>query len=604
MKPIRSRADKDAVRQHAHAGRLDQAVPLLHTILAEDPEDAEAHFLLGTALAKAGRLEDSLEAFRRAVALAPENVVAWRNLGISLSRLGRHEEAVDCLQRARRIEPDNPDRYFDIAVAQLEQQALGEAEANLGEALRQNPDHAQAHIAMGRLLLRQGRYRDARAHLEQALGQQSNDMRLLLETARAQRETGGLAEAAVNYGRVLETDSESVAARVGLAITRTAQGRVDEAARLYEEALDRDPENPAALGNYARIHRYVPDDPLILRMVKVAGKDGLSDEHKIQIEFSIGKAFDDVGDYDSAFTHYRSANQLASQPLSFDPDAFRSFVDRTVEVFDEAFFAERRDWGERSDMPVFIVGMGRSGTSLTEQILASHPAAFGAGELSDIENIAASIVLETGAQPGGLSAEALPDAIPALGAVEARRFGQAYLHRLCAGAEKAERLSDKMPLNFQFLGLIAAILPGARIVHCRRDPLDTCISLYFQHFADSQPYAYDLTHLGLYYREYDRLMRHWQRVLPLPMMEIGYEALVHDQEREIHRLVEFCGLPWDKQCLAFHETERPVGTASVWQVRQPIYKSSVGRWRNYAAHLKPLMGALGALSEGSTQDAL
>lgn len=584
---------KDVAVAHLRAGRLDDAEAALRSVLAEAPEHAEAHFHLATVLARSERLEDSLTHLREAARLAPDNAAVWRNLGVCLAQLERYDESLVVLERVLELDPSDPARRFDIAAVHFERGDPDAAEPWLRQVLQAAPAHPGATIALARVLIGQERFRDALPHLLEALEREPDNLALLLDLGRAHRGCGELEAAATAYERALGIDCESVGALTGLALTRTAQGRLDDARKCYHDALALNPDDGAVLGNLAQIRRFAPEDrALIERMIRVAGRTNLEAGTRVQLEFSIGKALDDIEDYDAAFEHFLGANRLAAQSAAFDAEGFGALIDRIIETFDAAYFRERSDSGVESDLPVFVVGMGRSGTSLVEQILASHGQVHGAGEVNYVEGLSLSLAAQ--AAPGADAGRPVfPEAVCLLGREDAPGFGRAYLDRLRAHGPEATRIVDKMPLNFQYLGFIATILTGARVVHCRRHPLDTCLSLFFHHFSDPQPYAYDLECVGRYYRGYERLMAHWRTVLPMAMLELDYEALVENQERESRRLVEFCGLPWDARCLAFHESDRAVQTASRWQVRQPIYRRSVGRWRHYEAHLAPLERALG-----------
>jgi tetratricopeptide (TPR) repeat protein len=567
-------------------GRLEDALEGFRRAIELEPDWAEGRFLLGTALGHLGRLEDALGAFGKAAELAPGNAAVWTNLGVSFTRLGRHEDAIKSLRRALALDPRNPECHHNIAVALMSQQRFTEAERHLGNALSLAPGHRGTGRALGEVLFNQKKYGPALPYLDAALEDEPDNHDLLLAAARCREAAGQPERAAEAYARALRLRPGSIGAMTGLAIVETNRGRLDKAVELYEAALDLEPDNPRILGNLARIRRFAPEDPLIAAMTRLAASGGIAFADRVQLEFALDKAFDDTGNYDEAFRHYETANRLHASAKPFDVGAFQDFIERTTDVFDAAYFAERDSWGAADQTPVFIVGMGRSGTSLVEQILASHADGYGAGELEEIERLALDL-----ARPG--SAETYPEAARTLGRQDAKRLGDSYVAELRALAPDALRISDKMPLNFQYLGFIATILPASRIIHCRRDPLDTCLSLYFQHFADDQPYAYNLEHLGLYYRAYERLMDHWRKTLPLRVHDIVYEDLIARPEEEIRKLIAFCGLPWDERCLAFHETDRAVRTASLWQVRQPIHTKSVGRGRHYEAHLAPLKKALG-----------
>ena len=265
-------------------------------------------------------------------------------------------------------------------------------------------------------------------------------------------------------------------------------------------------------------------------------------------------------------------------------------VDALISSFDRALFLSRSTLGAASELPVFVLGMPRSGTTLVEQILASHPMVHASGELLASGLMIDGIASLPAARQAG---KGYPEAVRLVDRAAAEALAGRYLEAIGRDAGEAARVTDKLPFNFLRIGLIALLLPRARIIHCQRDPYDTCLSCYFQDFQDAQPFVYELERLGKYYREYERLMAHWRSVLPSPMLEVPYEALVNDPEPWCRRILEHCALPWDERVLRFFATERSVQTASFWQVRQPIYLSSVGRWRHYRKHLGPLFEALG-----------
>jgi hypothetical protein len=303
------------------------------------------------------------------------------------------------------------------------------------------------------------------------------------------------------------------------------------------------------------------------------------------LHFHLGHLYDRTGEYDRAFSHFRQGNNLVQSP--YDSDEHHRLVSSLIRAYDPASLATHPRATLPTEQPIFIVGMPRSGTTLVEQILTSHPRVYGAGELDDLSQIAAALPRTLG------SAEPYPRCLDTLTQAQVDALAQQHLAKLAALSGNAPRVTDKMPLNFLNLGLIALLFPHARVIHCTRDPLDTCLSCYFCNFAGNLPYTYDLAHLGQFYKEYTRLMRHWKKVLPVRMREVSYEQLVADPEAQMRALVAFCGLDWDGNCLEFHNTERAVMTASDVQVRRPIYNSSVGLWRRYEKHLAPLLEALG-----------
>ncbi len=314
---------------------------------------------------------------------------------------------------------------------------------------------------------------------------------------------------------------------------------------------------------------------------------GLSAEERIGVGFAFGKVLDDLDRYDEAFPRYAEANALMKQLRAlvgdqYDLAAMRRQIDEMIETYTPSFFQERRDWGDPSEIPVFVVGMPRSGTTLVQQIAASHPQVHGAGELTDISTIAQSMG-ETDLKSTALGWER--QAI--------KKTAEQHVRRLREMNATASRIVDKTPGNILQLGLIAVMFPRARVVLCRRDARDNCLSCFFQSFTSGNAFSFDLADCGHRYMEIDRLAAHWRRVLPLKMMEIQYEKMVVDLEGQSRRLIEFLGLPWDPACLEFYRAKNAVLTASVWQVRQPIYTRSVGRWWHYEKHLGPLLDVLG-----------
>ncbi len=303
-----------------------------------------------------------------------------------------------------------------------------------------------------------------------------------------------------------------------------------------------------------------------------------------QLYFCLGKAYESLADYDRSFEHYYRANEIIS--FDYRPEEFTRKIDNIISAYSARFMASAPRARVCSDRPVFVVGMPRSGTSLVEQILASHPQVYGAGELLDIQNIVDDLPLRIGADPSGA------DWVNLLNSEILDSCAQRYLDRLAGFSKDARRVTDKLPHNFMHLGPIELIFPTARIIHCDRDPLDTCLSCYFQEFGGKHTYTTKLPWLGHHYREYTRLMAHWRSLVTLPMLEVQYEDLIAEPDHWIRKIVEFCGLEWDDRCLRFYELERPVRTLSYDQVRRPMYKTSAGRWSRYEKHLGPLLKAL------------
>jgi hypothetical protein len=396
---------------------------------------------------------------------------------------------------------------------------------------------------------------------------------------------GEYATALELYDKVLDIDSNYEAAVAGKASVLERTGDTEAAFGLVQPLIERGTENIHTLFAYAQSCSVAGKESTAASLLEhaLAGPGLLPDDRKHAC-FMLGKLFDRLGRYDEAFLSYRRGNALNRFP--FDRDAHLRFVDSVLAVFS----AENMDVLPRSTnqsgKPVFIVGMPRSGTSLTEQILASHPEVFGAGELSHVRNIATGIAEASGCQ------QPFPLGIPSIGRELLDRLSVQHLHALETLADDQQVIIDKMPSNFMFLGLIELLFPNARILHCVRDPLDTCLSCYFQNFSSGQFFSYNQSDLAFYYNQYRRLMTHWKSTLRIPTMDIHYEQLVEDPEGTSKRMVEFIGLQWHAGCLDFHKAERNIRTASYDQVRKPVYGSSVRRWKRYEGHLAELRSAL------------
>ena len=324
-------------------------------------------------------------------------------------------------------------------------------------------------------------------------------------------------------------------------------------------------------------------------MEELAAKtDGLSKTDRLQLDFALGKAYADLKDHARSFARLRSGNAAKRATVSYDESAALAFFDRIKAVFTPALIRAQSGGGDPSAMSIFVIGMPRSGTTLVEQILASHPTVHGAGELKTLNDIVHNVH-----DPAGNPAP-FPEFVPALDGDSLRQIGLHYIATVRQLSHHGERITDKMPSNYYFAGLIHLALPNAKIVHCVRDPVDTCVSCFSKLFSGEQVHTYDLGELGRYYRRYERLMAHWRRVLPAGrLLDVRYEDVVADLEGQARRLLAHCGLEWDDRCLSFHQTDRPVRTASATQVRRPIYNSAVGRWRVYEKELGPLLKALG-----------
>ncbi len=541
-----------ALSKH-QAGDLVAAEQGYQRLLEVDRQHADALHHLGLLLKDRGDLEEAISLLTRAVASRPNDAVCHNNLANMLKEQGRATEAIVAYRAAVRCNPDYANAYFNLAGLLLDQAELQAAIECYRQVLRLSPEDAETWNGLGAALRRRQR----------------------------------LTEAMEAFHTALRINPDSLDAHNNLGLVLTQLGDLEAAAACYRKAIELDADYAPVYENLAKSRRFgAGDRDEIRRLQALAESSKLSESGRISLHFALGKMLDDCGMFEQAFGHYRTANVLRRKTKDFHREQCVTDVSHTIETFSGDFFKQRQGSGHPSELPVFIVGMPRSGTTLVEQIIASHPQVFGADELMHIGDIATAL-------PGRLQTEmAYPGCVPMIDATLVRSLAEDYLGKLRALGGDALRVSDKMPSNLFLLGLIALMFSRARIIHCRRDPLGVCLSIYFHHFVYGYDYAYDLTDIGVYYRQYRRLMRHWHRVLPIEICDVQYEELVANQESESRRLIDYCGLPWDDRCLAYHKNDRAVQSMSNWQVRQPIYTDSIRRWKHYEKHLDELKQAL------------
>ncbi|HKJ22507.1 MAG TPA: sulfotransferase, partial [Gammaproteobacteria bacterium] len=553
-----------------------------------DPDDAEAHYNLGTVAKELGHYEQAQAAYREALRLRPNAVAALHNMGTVLAELDRLDEAAHYFEAAIAQTP-NAMSHSNLGNVYTRQQRLNEAISHYRQALALEPDRPEIYNNLGTAQRHLGYYQEALAAYEQAVQLRPDYGEAYINLGAVLLHQRRLDESREAYRRALELDPESRKAVAGEASVLEKQGEFEqsyERLRPFLEAGEVEANMALVLAALCRpLKRCEEAVNLLERVLAGEGTTALSVYDRILVHFALGRLLDAAGEYDRAFAHYHQGNRLANQ--RFDPQAHARYIDTLISTYTPDFMARAPRSVRSEERPVFIIGMPRSGTSLVEQILDSHPRVFGAGELEEISSIVTGLYAALGATVP------YPQCLSSLTDAHCDRLADRYLDYIGGLAPSdALRVTDKMPSNFLNLGLIAMLFPEARIIHCVRDPMDTCLSCYFQNFAEGHPYTYDLAHLGFYYRQYQRLMAHWRKVLTLPMMEVRYEDLVGDQEGVSRALVAFCGLEWDDRCLRFHETRRVVATASYDQVRQPLYSRSKERWRHYKDHLEPLRRAL------------
>ena len=527
-------------------GKLDEASGFFRKVLEFKPDYVEAHLNLGNVLKEQGRLEDAIGSLRKVLALRPDYAEAYNNLGNLLKEQGKFDEAIENLAKALALKPDYAEAGSNLGNVFKEQNKLDASIACYREVLKFNPGLAEAHSNLGNAL----------------------------------REKGDQEAATESLRKALELEPDCINAHVGLGGVYQDMGRFDAAKTHLDHVLAQEPNHPLAWAAMSSLRKMTDGDLAWAETAQRLLESCTNSRVEMRLCYALGKYYDDTRQYEAAFGCYERANRLKRQSAgSFNRNEFRDLIDGIISAYPAGMVRQSPSGASASRRPLFIVGMPRSGTSLTEQILASHPDVFGAGELRFWGKQAQDH--RSAISSGYHDATLLQDIATQCGA-ELQRHSASAL-----------RVVDKMPGNFLHLGLIHAAFPQARILHTQRNPVDTCLSIYFQSFNNQHTYANDLDDLVFYYREYRRLMAHWRAVLPPEVfMDVPYEELVEDQEGWSRRIIDFVGLEWDEHCLDFHETERKVGTASNWQVRQKIYKTSKERWRNYEKFVGPLLPLL------------
>jgi tetratricopeptide (TPR) repeat protein len=607
-------------------GRLDEAERALRHAIRINPRCARHHTNLGIIFDRQGRFAEAERTHRDAIALDLQLPEAYNNLGETLRHLDRLDAAERAWRRAILLQPRYPEALANLAIALKSQGKLSEADLTCRQAIALKPDFPQAYNNLGNILLDLGQLDDSERALRQAIALKPHCAEAHSNLGNTLKEQGRLAEAETAHRRAIALKPDGAEAHYNLGIVLTDQdrlpqaetayrraislnpdfadahnnlggtmkylGRFADARRSVEKALHLSPRNTASFLNLSELKRFCADDPDLARMEDLAKSiRTLTVKEQIDLHFALAKAYEDVGRYDDAFQQLLTGNALKRRRIQYDEAAALGELDHIMEVFTPELLQALQGAGEPSTIPVFIVGMPRSGTTLIEQILASHPRVFAAGELPNLNLVAASIGPMAGCP------FPFPDVMRHLSTQHLQSVGARYVAEITRLAPEATHVTDKLPSNFRFAGLIHLALPNARIIHAARDPIDTCVSCFSKLFANGQYQTYDLAELGRYYQRYRALMQHWRQVLPAGrMLEVQYEDLIGDVEGQARRIIAHCGLDWHERCLAFHNTDRAVHTASAVQVRQPIYRSAIGRAQPFAAYLQALVDALSASS--------
>ncbi|MBI2311682.1 MAG: sulfotransferase [Betaproteobacteria bacterium] len=579
---------------------LAPAIARHQKILAAQPGNLAACSNLARLYLDSGKLDEAARLFQRMLRMRPglaeavaglERVAAaYRARGAALKRQKNAAGALSDYRKAIAVDPrGNVNAYIEAGCLLFDQERIPQALGYWRKAAEIQPDSEAAYTNIGVALRKQGRFDDAAAALEKAISVNPKRVEPYLTLAAMYRDLRRMEEAIDTYQRLLAVKPGLPEAVAGVAMAHESKGRIREAWELLPPLVEAGVRTPPVMAAYATVsaRQDPPPESAVALLEEQLRRSDLGSGDRRTILRGLGNLCDALNRHEAAFGYFQQLHVLEA-----DAEAQKrgniGVVARMAATYAPERLARLPRAGNQSELPLFIVGMPRSGTTLTEQILSSHPRVFGAGELTHIGKLAT----------GTLDTELpFPHCLDVLTRDQADRHAQGYLDRLRELSPTADRVIDKMPLNFLHLGLIQVLFPKARVVHCIRHPLDTCLSVYFNDFSKALAFTRDLPTLGAYYREYWKLMQYWKQVLGIPIFDLRYEELVAEPERVSRALVDFCGLEWDDACLRFHESKRMVATPSYHQVRKPVYTRSVGRYKPYEPFLGPLKSALGDLAQ-------
>lgn len=610
--------------------KIQPALEVLQKAIKRDPKLGLARQEIGMTLLAAGRGAEAVDHLRKAVKILPDSPVAWKALADALTAQGETEESRKARRQLLAVSVKNPELLK--AADFLYEGRLAKAEAICREVLKQDPIDVSAIRMLANIGIKLSRFKDSQKLLERCLDLAPdfhlarNDYAYVLSKRQAYKESLaeldklldndpdnpnhlllkasvlvqiGEFEAAIGiYDRVLEHFPRQPRSHLSKGHALKTLGRHSEGIEAYRTAISHEPALGEAYWSLANLKTFRFEEKEISAMrqqVKV-GTSNVEDYYHLC--FALGKALEDRKEYDESFACYRRGNAVRRNTVQWDRDAYHKNTQRLIRFFDAGFFDNRHGQGTLHAEPIFVVGLPRAGSTLLEQILASHSQVEGTMELPDIISIARRL----SDKKRGSDASRYPDILAEMSPVQLTELGEEYIERTRIQRSGAPFFIDKMPNNFPHIGLIHLILPNAKIIDARRHPLGCCFSGYKQLFARGQNFSYDLADIGQYYRDYVELMNHWDRVLPGRVLRMQYESVVADTETQVRQLLDYCGLPFEEECLRFYETKRAVRTASSEQVRQPIYRASVEQWRNYLPHLDPLIEALGPAMDGYVDD--
>lgn len=566
-------------------GQHAEAILILKKVLKAVPKDAEALYLIGCCQASRYYWNEAINSFTTSINVQPDVPQSHFALAGAYIALDRLDEAISCLETVLKLNSNSPEAYVELGNIQIRQGNFSDAEDYFNRAIKIDEKTGDAYLGLALLERDAGYHKRAVRQLELALKYNPRSVPALCAMANSLSNLTQKSEALTVYRKALKIDKNCFEAQSSIAMLHNFNAEYDKGIKLIDPLLKKKVRHSSLGIAFAQSCKHSGRcEEAIDYIDDVLEKPGLSQNEIKGLSFAAGKVLDDMKKYDDAFAYYKRGNDAISHLVESVGHAKN--INDIIEVFSPALFINLPVAKSRGKRPIFIVGMPRSGTSLTEQIMAAHSNVYAAGELDTLFNISSQMKQDLGGEV------AYPLYVKKLNQNNLDDMADVYLNKLNDLSASEEYVTDKMPHNFYLVGLIQLLFPDARVIHCKRDPMDTCLSIYFQDFSDVHSYAKNLFDIGTHYHQYQRLMEHWKQVLTIPILDINYEELVSDQEAVTRRILDFCELDWEENCMQFHKVKRTIDTASFDQVRQPLYTKSVQRWKHYEKHLDELKEGL------------
>lgn len=579
------------VTQLISVNQLDEAEAICHQLEAEKKDNPYVLHALGLIDYMRNNYPQAVERFKRSIAQVADNPNFFSNLGEALRRQGKHHEALTAFQEALLVNPNFTKAHLGIANVLGDLKRYQQAMARFQFTIKVFPDFAPAYHYLGVMLTSLERTREAIPLIRKAIALKKDYYEAKFSLANALEQDGNTEEALTIYQALLETKPQDSSVRNNYANLLKSLGLIAEAEAHLQTALANNPNHLSPYFNLSgkRLAEAISPEE-IDRLESLLLDSNLRQEERSSLHFTLAKYYEAHQKPDIAFPHFQQGNDLDQRIEPYDAETQDKICSIFTSFFTQNFFATHPHFGSESEVPVFIFGIPRSGTTLVEQILSSHSQVHGGGELKYLSQIVQTLSHER-------NDVGYPACLKYLDAIKACTLGESYVDRLKAlitdNKTNILRITDKMPGNFFSLGLIALLLPKAKLINCRRNPMDSCLSCYTQRFTHVMSYSRSLKDLGHYYQNYERLMTHWHKVLPIQILDVQYEEMVQNPATMSRKIIDFVGLEWDDACLNFHENQRQIKTASMEQIRKPIYTTSVNKWRKYEKFLTPLIEALG-----------